>query len=557
MTLTSVLATFRRRWRVATAGLLLAVLAGVAYLATATPLYRSTAAFFVSSMGDTESDSAYTDNLFSQGRVNSYLQVLGGQQLAAGVVDELDLPMTPAELTSRVEASVSPQTVVLQLAVTDPSPERAQQITTALGEAFAARIEQLETPAGADWSPVQVTVIEDPTLPTSPVSPDPALVLAAALGLGLLLGLAAAVLRERLDDTVQGEGDVSAALGAAAVLGTVPRWEATGGLLGADQAGSLASEAYRTVRTNLQFVDVDAPPRVIVVTSSLSGEGKTTTSVQLAAVLAQAGKRVLLVDGDLRRPRVAAELGLVGDVGLSSVLAGSATLGEALQYSTEPGLTVIAAGPTAPYPSELLGSRQMAALLVRLREEYDHVVIDAPPVLPVTDAAVLGVQADGVVLVGRHGQTRRAELRQAGAALALVEARLLGVVLNAVPPRTMAGRYGYASYPETSAVPVVAPPVEAAAVEVVDAPPASRVSLAARGGALRAAVVEAVSGRHRAPDDEATDDGATEDEAPVLVTAGRVATPRPDRSTALDPGRKRKRKGAPTRPRAAAGSGGG
>jgi capsular exopolysaccharide synthesis family protein len=177
----------------------------------------------------------------------------------------------------------------------------------------------------------------------------------------------------------------------------------------------------------------DAPPKSIVVTSSLPREGKTTTSVNLAVVLAQKGARVLLVDADLRRPSVHTVLGLHSSVGLSTLLTASSTAGDVTQQTPQVhGLYVIPAGPPPHHPSELLGSDRMQELIAKWEQEYDHVILDTPPVLSVTDAVSLSAGVHGVLMVVRSGSTRKDAFRRMQTLLEQVNARILGVVLNAL-----------------------------------------------------------------------------------------------------------------------------
>lgn len=189
-------------------------------------------------------------------------------------------------------------------------------------------------------------------------------------------------------------------------------------------------------------------------TSSLPGEGKSSTASNLAIALTQAGWRVILVDADLRRPRIPDYLGIEGGVGLTDVLIERAELSEVIQSWGRDDLSVLPSGPVPPNPSELLGSQQMLRLLTRLTDEYDMVIIDAPPLLPVTDAAALAAVCDGALLVARFGKSRREHLARAVDLLASVNARLLGSVLNFAPMRGGdAYGYGYGSYGYGDAVP--------------------------------------------------------------------------------------------------------
>ncbi len=207
------------------------------------------------------------------------------------------------------------------------------------------------------------------------------------------------------------------------------------------------AESLRELRTNLQFIDVDNPPRVIVISSPLPGDGKSTTSANLAIVLAASGQRVVLIDGDLRRPMVANIFGLIDGAGLTDVLAGRALFDEVAQpVGVDGNLLVLGAGMLPPNPSEVLGSERMRDLMRTLSADAT-IIIDAPPLLPVTDAAVLGHHADGVMVVASVGKTTIETLKKAMLNLEKANARCLGVVINRVPVRGR-GR-GYDDYQYT------------------------------------------------------------------------------------------------------------
>jgi receptor protein-tyrosine kinase len=255
-----------------------------------------------------------------------------------------------------------------------------------------------------------------------------------------------ALLRDLLDTSVKTSDDLAMAT-SAPVLGTIP-FDASARprpLVTTLEPHAPRVEAFRVLRTNLQFVEVDSAAKVFVVTSALPEEGKTSTSLNLAITLAQAGHRTLLVEADLRRPKAVAALGLDGAVGVTTVLLGRVAVEDAIQKHVDSELDVLASGATPPNPAELLQSNAMHDLLKHLRAEYDMVIVDAPPLLPVTDAAILATQADGTLMVARYGKTRREQLAQAVDRLAQVDAAPVGVVLNMTPGRGRAydGDYGY------------------------------------------------------------------------------------------------------------------
>jgi receptor protein-tyrosine kinase len=397
------------------------------------PLYTSTTQLFVSTTAATSSADAFQGGQFSQQRAASYARLIGGQEMATRVVARLKLDVPPATIAEGIAASAVPGTVLIDVVVVDESPQRAAEIAEAVGSEFPAFVQELEVSAPGGDPLVRVAVTDPPEVPSVPSSPRVARDTALGVAVGLLLGALAAVARARLDRTVK-DPEEGASLAAAPVIGLVLRDERLAQRHIADTGGSATAEEYRQLRTNLQFLSVDEPPKVIMISSALPMEGKTTTVVNLGIALAEAGHRVTIVDADLRRPRVTHYLGLVGGVGLTNVLAGTADVEEVLQRHGTEQLFVMGAGPLPPNPGELLASSHMAELVGKLRAENDFVLFDAPPVLPVADAAGLAVSMDGAVLVVRFGKTRKEELRSASAALDRVGARMLGIILGMVPP---------------------------------------------------------------------------------------------------------------------------
>jgi capsular exopolysaccharide synthesis family protein len=434
------LQALRSRWRLVAAAVVIVVAAATAISLLQTPIYAAHVKLFVSATeasGGDGSSNAYQLGLLSQQRVTSYADLVSGPKVAARVVDELALGIPPAAVQSKISAHAPLNTVIIKVAVHDISAQRAQAIANSVGKQFAALVDEIERPDARSPALVKVSVVEPAELPAGPVSPRKKLNVALGLIVGLGLGVGSAVLRETLDTTVKTQDDLAAVvvaptLGRIAYDSNAPRRP----LIIQDDPHSQRAEAFRQLRTNLQFVDIDKAPKSIVVTSSVPSEGKSTSCANLAISLAQAGLKVILVEADLRRPQISDYMGIESSVGLTSVLIGRVDLADAIQpWGGDGRLFVLPCGPIPPNPAELLGSQGMADLLKRLESSSDIVLIDTPPLLPVTDAAVLAALADGAILIVRSGQTRREQVKAASAALSAVGARVLGVVLTMVTSR--------------------------------------------------------------------------------------------------------------------------
>jgi succinoglycan biosynthesis transport protein ExoP len=426
----------RKRWLLVVVCVLLAVGAAAGLSQRQTPLYESTTQLFVSTSGSQSNASDALDgSLFSEARVKSYADIVGGPLLADAVAQDLGGGITSKQVEDDISATAVPNTVLLTVSVVDPSAATAKRIATDVGNRFPGLAQQIEAPTARGSSPVKLSVVKPASTPGSPVSPKTERNLLLAFIVGLLLGVGLAVLRESLDNTVKLPSDVQA-LNGRSTLGLIgfdadaPKHP----LILAQDPHSKRAEAFRQLRTNLQYVHVDKEPRSIVITSSLPDEGKSTTACNLAISIAQTGAKVLLVEADLRRPKAAEYLGLEGTIGLTTVLVGRVSLEHAVQHWANI-MDVLPSGAVPPNPSELLGSRNMEQLLARMEQSYDIVIIDTPPMLPVTDAAVLATKAAGSIIIVRHGKTKREHLRRSIEALDAVGGNLLGCVLNRTPRR--------------------------------------------------------------------------------------------------------------------------
>ncbi|MDF3297631.1 polysaccharide biosynthesis tyrosine autokinase [Streptomyces tropicalis] len=458
-----------RRWPTVLLCLVPTVGAALAVTFLSAPVYEARTQLFVATRSGEDSAQLNQGQSFSQARVQSYAAIVPTRQVTEPVVKELGLHTTPEELASQITAVAPLNTVLIDIAVRDTVPERAARIANAVAARFSAVVERLETPkhrpgtarskSHADdettTSPVSLGVTETAVAPTHPVSPRPLLNLSAGVFGGLLLGAGSVVLRETLDTTLKSSealGELTALPG----LGTIPfdRNVPRRPLVSMD-GHSKRAEAFRKLRTNLQFSQVDDRPRIIVVTSSVPGEGKTNTAVNLALSLAEAGVSTCLVDGDLRRPCVASTFGLVQDAGLTTVLIGQARIEDVMQQA-EGRLAVLASGAVPPNPTELLSSGRMTEVLNELADTYEVVIVDTAPLLPVADTVGLASLAQGALLVVRAARTSRDQVRTAAASLDRVGVRVLGTVFSMAPvpkgdPYGTYGRYGELPAPRASA----------------------------------------------------------------------------------------------------------
>ncbi len=413
-------------------------------------VYTADASGYVAAQGATDLGTSMVGDQLAQSKVKSYLDIGTWRSVAEFAITELKLTTTPDALVKQVSVSNPTNTVIIQVSASAATPEAARDLAEAWIRGIIKQIDQIEGSAG-QTAPVTVIPGDSALLPTAPSSPNWKLNLALGALIGLLLGVGYAIVRDRMDQHVRSAEQTERVTGVA-VVGTLPlepELVKHPEVLADEDARSQGrlvaiAESFRGLRTNLQYMSVDNPPRAIVVTSPLPGDGKSFTAANLAMTIAAADRPVVLIDGDLRRPMIAKLFNLPNDAGLSDVLAGRARVEDVLQPAspTYP-LSVLAAGPVPPNPSEILGSERMRQLIAHLSERA-LVIIDSPPVLPVTDSAVLSTRADGALLVVNTGKTTFDQLDAALNLMDKAKARTLGIVLNRVPTSGAgAAKYGY------------------------------------------------------------------------------------------------------------------
>lgn len=442
--LRSALGVLRKGWVTIVLVTLMFGLAGFLYNFLQDPTYRSTATLYVTSGAENTAQSAYQGSLASQQRVTSYTKLVDSDAVVEAALESSGLRISMEQARASLSATATPETVLLNVSAEGSDSVQVADLANAVAQSMTLYVQELETPSGGGAALAKMTVVTPASAESSPIAPQTTRNTALALIVGLLIGVSAMFVRDRYNNKLTSEGDVGEVT-EAPLLAAVPSDDLLKkqGLIDFSSGATLAAEAYRKLRTNLSFTSVDRPSRRIIVTSALAAEGKTTTAMNLAAALAETGKRVVLVDADLRRPQVYHRTGGMGDVGFTNYLKGDGSMADLLQPSEVNGLQILASGPQPPNPAELLGSKKAGQGIENLSAMFDYVIIDSPPLLPVTDAAVLSQWADGVVLVARANQSRVPDVSAAIEQLEAVQATLVGVVLTDVPTRGGAYKYGY------------------------------------------------------------------------------------------------------------------
>lgn len=445
MELQDYMRVFRAHWL---AILLLTALGGAAafgWTLLQPKVYTSTGSAIITTGGSESLGDALVGDNYAKSRVKSYLDIAKSRQVGSYAAEQLGLEASPDSLVARVTVSNPLDTAVLRVSATGSTPEEARDLTEAWIAGMTEAVQEIET-GGEEGATtvVELRTLDSAGLPGAPSSPNTKLSVALGLLVGLALGIGYALVKATLDRRLRRPEDVEREFDVP-VMGALPHDAAIEKSGARAESDFAMKEAVRQLRTNLQFMDVDNPPRVVVVTSALPGDGKSTTTIKLAEAIAESGRDVILVDADLRRPTVAKNLGLIEGVGLTDLLVGRAEPNDVIQeYGPTGRFWVLGAGQIPPNPSELLGSQAMRDLLYSL-QEHAMVLIDSPPLIPVTDAAILTARTDGALVVARSGRTTIDVLDRALQNLDKVSGRALGVILDGVPRKgAHKDQYAYA-----------------------------------------------------------------------------------------------------------------
>jgi len=437
----------KRKWWLIS-GLIGTVAIGMFVTVATTPVYQAQASLFIGQRQISTAAlqlGAVVTNL-SDDLVRSYAQIIDSRSIAQRAISESGLEQTPGEIVSGLEALPVVDTQVIRIIYLASDPVVAERVTNAVAKAFASEIDQLESSPQPNAQPaIQVSIIDPAVAPGRPIAPNPVRNMALAVVLGVLAGGGLAFLVDHLDQSVKSREELER-LGLPS-LGAIPTLDTAGEEvhLERDTQGA-GGEAFRKLRTSIGFLGVEKPIKVMLVTSSVAQEGKTTVALNLASAYALGGFRTLLVEADLRRPSLHRVFGMYGTRGLTTVIVGSVPLEEAILHTETRNLSILLAGAIPPNPVELLGSEQLLDVLTKLRMMFDVLIIDSPPLAPVADPATLAGRCDGVVMVARAGKTDRRRLVESAGVVERAGGRLLGVALNFLRVGDSAYEYGYYSY---------------------------------------------------------------------------------------------------------------
>lgn len=451
MTLSELLNVMRRLWFIVLAGIAIGAVAATVTSLVQPTRYTATSAIYISAASASDVTDLSQGASFTQQIVKSYAALATSQFVLEPALSKLGISESPSDAAKDISAIAEADTSIIDIQVTNASPLTAARLADNIATQLASAAADLTPTSSPAASAVKVTRVNAAEVPTAPTSPRVGLNVAVGLLAGALLGIGAAIVLNNVDTRIRRTSDLPRAL-AIPLLAEIPVQPKPKRKNSTIESPVVVTdiEAYKTLRANLQFTQVDNEASSIVITSSLAGDGKSTTAVNLAAAFAEAGRTTLLVDADLRRPSIAKYLGIDGAVGITDVLARSTTVDSATQIWGNHGLRVLPAGTVPPNPSELLQSDSMKALMEALSDDFEVVVFDSPPTLLFADAAILARHTSGVIMIAAAQKTRSHQLSRAIESIHKVPSPVIGLVMTMVQVKSSLGysyaRYGYRDY---------------------------------------------------------------------------------------------------------------
>lgn len=445
-------------------GIVIGALLGLGYALTQPKVYAANASGYVT-IGSGGTIDVLSGSSAAKDRAHSYAAIVSSEAVAKIIQEKNpNMGLTVSGIRGSVTASTDENSSLIKVSAQASTPEQAQVLANSALHATADYIKNIEGNNGGDGgntengnsanasansaNNIRVIPLDNASINPPLVSPNYTRNTLIGAAAGLVLVYVVIFLRRSIDQRIRTRDDAVKATGSS-ILGVLPTSEdlAEENIVTGASSDHIAQESIRQLRTNLRFVNIDEPPRSFLVTSAVPSEGKSTVSLSLARSMAESGQAVILIDADLRRPTLAKKLNIDAKVGLTQVLAGQVDIAEAVYQLEDSNLFVLTAGRIPPNPSELLGSDKMRQLVRELSEEF-VVVLDAPPLLPVTDASLLSYAVDGVIMVGSIGKSHREQMTEATNHLNQVNANLFGLVLNRAPRKGLGNSYygfGYAN----------------------------------------------------------------------------------------------------------------
>ncbi|AFA72182.1 putative exopolysaccharide synthesis protein [Gordonia polyisoprenivorans VH2] len=436
---------FRRGWWLVALISAVSCVGALLFSLASERIYESSVSLYVTAAGDESAAAVYQGSLAAQQRAVSYAELVKSDVVVNDAIKRSGLNISTSEARARLESVAQPDTVLLKITAKSGVPGDAAALANGAANSMVNYVRVLEQPSEGSAALAKLTIVSPASVSDTPVSPNVSRNLGVAVLAGLLIGACVVVLRERFDSRFRSVSEIEQAVGSS-VLGAIPSSDVVSsvGVLDFSSGGDSVCESFRHVRTNLEFANIDSEVRKILVSSPSASDGKSTTSSNLAAVLAENGSSVVLVDGDLRRPSIASRFPVNGDVGFTDFLRGDASLGSLIQASGVENLSILSAGKLPPNPAEVVSSQRAETCLAELGQMFDYVLVDSPPIMPVSDSVILSKFVDGVVLVVRSGVSKRVEVERTLRQLEIARVRVLGVVANDTARSDQV--YGYAHY---------------------------------------------------------------------------------------------------------------
>lgn len=419
-------------WKIIKQRLMLIVIATVVAVAATglisfyvlIPQYEATATLLVQPVNLFE-EITYNDLIANEKLVTTYTEIIKSRMIAQDVILRMNLNIPEQELLKNVKVIGIKNTLITAITVISPDPLQAVSIANCFAQSFRDNLSEI-------MKVENVSILDEAKLEDNPkpVSPKPLLNMLIMLFLIFNTGIFLAIFSEMMDKTVKLQGYTNEIFGLP-LLGIISKYpQRRESIFCLDMPKSPQAEAFRTLRTNVNYMQLSKKIRTLQITSSMPKEGKSMIIANLAVAMAQEKKKILLMDCDLRKPSIHNIFGITNSYGITSILTGELDVHQVIIKTKQLNLDVITSGPIPPNPSELLAMERAKQLIEQLKEEYDTILFDSPPVLPVTDGQILAKYADAVVMIIKLGSTQSESVKQAKYMLEHVNARLIGVVLN-------------------------------------------------------------------------------------------------------------------------------